>query len=391
MSDFKNKLLNLINESAPPQFANNILNYNIADEMSIVGEIAAAAPLSGMKYLGHEEGVLSFSTYQPAAVEKFAMYLDDSEYVDTYDISAVITDPMSRETKEVNEIDLDNARESQFIEYFVDVIIDSSQVAYNDIYVNPISNYVNDISQNPFVYSVDNNDNINSQYDNDNDYEDEDEDEDAEFGDITGYDALDIDETPLLIHISSVKSYSAEGDFSITIHPQDSSKILIQCNYAKIPDQYDVLRDLEILNNGDFGPQFKKEFNITKEAIYTLGDLYTTSAEYKARAADNVLDIIVETFKNEEIKHVDMFLTEITRVIKINFKGKKRIKMSCGKGYKYDAERKVCVKIGGSEMAKSRVAHRQMSRTKKALGSSYKTKILRKVRKAKRFRKLMGF
>ena len=49
-----------------------------------------------------------------------------------------------------------------------------------------------------------------------------------------------------------------------------------------------------------------------------------------------------------------------------------------------------CVKISGAEMALSRVAHRQMARTKKALGATYRTRILRKVRRAKHFRKIMG-
>ena len=52
--------------------------------------------------------------------------------------------------------------------------------------------------------------------------------------------------------------------------------------------------------------------------------------------------------------------------------------MMCRPGYKYDPERMVCVKISGSELSKSRIAHRQMSRTKKALGTGYKNKIIRK-------------
>lgn len=83
-------------------------------------------------------------------------------------------------------------------------------------------------------------------------------------------------------------------------------------------------------------------------------------------------------------------LDEVVRKIKINAKGKKRIKMKCQRGFKWDTEKRACVKIGGSEIAKMRKRLRRAVLTKRSKGAAFKTRVLRKTRKAKRFRRMMG-
>ncbi len=83
-------------------------------------------------------------------------------------------------------------------------------------------------------------------------------------------------------------------------------------------------------------------------------------------------------------------LYEVKRVIKINFRGKRRIKMQCNPGFKWDPTARTCRKISGSELATKRRSLRRAARTKKAKGASYRRKILRKTRKALRFRKALG-
>lgn len=84
------------------------------------------------------------------------------------------------------------------------------------------------------------------------------------------------------------------------------------------------------------------------------------------------------------------FLQEVRRRIKVNFRGKRRIKMQCRPGFRWDASKRSCVKITGSEVATKRKAMRKMVRTKKSKGTSFRARVLRKTRKAKRFRKSMG-
>ena len=84
----------------------------------------------------------------------------------------------------------------------------------------------------------------------------------------------------------------------------------------------------------------------------------------------------------------DYELNEVKRRIKVNAQGKKRIKMQCRKGFKWNGT--TCVKIGGTELAKQRVAKRKMVISKRSQGAALKIRVARKSRKARRFRKAFG-
>lgn len=84
----------------------------------------------------------------------------------------------------------------------------------------------------------------------------------------------------------------------------------------------------------------------------------------------------------------DEDLQEIKRRIKINSKGKRRIKMQCKKGFKFDGKK--CVKISGSELTRKRRAIRKSVRTKRSKGSGYQKRIARLRNRAVRKRKAMG-
>lgn len=92
----------------------------------------------------------------------------------------------------------------------------------------------------------------------------------------------------------------------------------------------------------------------------------------------------------ETIEDANGMVNEVVRKIKINFRGKKRVKMKCARGFKWNGEKRTCEKIGGSDLAKMRKSLRRAVLTKRSKGASYKARIVRKSRKAKRFRKMMG-
>lgn len=91
---------------------------------------------------------------------------------------------------------------------------------------------------------------------------------------------------------------------------------------------------------------------------------------------------------DEEFDEEDNMLMEVRRRIKIDSRGKKRIKMQCKPGYKWTGS--ACMKITGSELATKRKAKRKELINKKSQGSSFKIRMLRKTKKANRFRKAMG-
>lgn len=85
---------------------------------------------------------------------------------------------------------------------------------------------------------------------------------------------------------------------------------------------------------------------------------------------------------------VEETLDEVKRRIKINAKGKRRIKMQCKKGFKFDGKK--CVKISGSELVTKRRAIRKSVRTKRAKGSGFQKRVARLRNRAIKKRKGMG-
>ncbi len=81
-------------------------------------------------------------------------------------------------------------------------------------------------------------------------------------------------------------------------------------------------------------------------------------------------------------------LDEVKRRIKINAKGKRRIKMQCKKGFKFDGKK--CVKISGSELVTKRKAIRKAVRTKRSKGSGFQKRVARLRNRAIKKRNNMG-
>lgn len=106
------------------------------------------------------------------------------------------------------------------------------------------------------------------------------------------------------------------------------------------------------------------------------------------------LDALFVQFDPEEVdgayEDENGTLMEVRRTIRINSRGTKSIKMKCMPGFKWDGARKACVKITGSALAVSRKGHRKAVLTKKSKGNSFRARVVRKQKKARRFRKMMG-
>lgn len=386
MTDFKKKLSILLAETTDHMIFMDEPVYTDIDEDAIVSEISSAGPLYGLKYLGYVEGILSFSTYQKSSVTNFALFLDDNEFVDHYAISLIESTPLTHTANVVDEVDFDSMRESEFTEFFIDVAINWQYVNFNPVYVNP-QDHSSGVQPAQF-YVPQASGTTEYPYDR-NDTEFYDKDNELPVDPSPGFDAISGNEVPLLVKLSTIKSAADDGHILVTVHPKNDNEVLVQAVYTHEPDQADVLRDLDVINNLD--AVYGDKLELETEAIYKYGDKHTTAAVYTTINNSNVLNIVEVFAKDIVDAECDInLLVEITRKIKVNFRGKKRIKMQCQPGFKYDPDRMVCVKISGAELAVSRIAHRQMARTKRSLGASYRTRILRKVRRAKKFRKMMG-
>jgi len=81
-------------------------------------------------------------------------------------------------------------------------------------------------------------------------------------------------------------------------------------------------------------------------------------------------------------------ITEAKRIIKVNSKGKRRIKIQCKKGFRRTQNK--CVKISGAERTNKRRAIKKSVRTKKAKGSGFRRIVNIKTKKANKKRASMG-
>lgn len=166
--------------------------------------------------------------------------------------------------------------------------------------------------------------------------------------------------------------------------------VLFAPTYIDVEDFYDEDDVYSISESQNTDIFVKTKYNKELQEIYNVTlDCSMNEDVYLAFDVNDsrVYEVIRE---NDTVIAESHVLSEIKRKIKVNFRGIKRIKMQCSKGFKYDVERKTCVKITGGDMATMRKAHIKMARTKKSLGTSYKIRVLKKTRKAERFRKVMG-
>jgi hypothetical protein len=377
---FITKIKQLINENSySATFKDQQFSLVDHTEESIVGTLRGAAPQYGVTYVDYEEGIITFSTYTKRSVEIFCNYLDGCDDVTSYAVTVALTNGIDKSTYVDDAFDFDLQGESQFTQFFIDVIITPEIVNYSDYYVD--DNSVDDEGDEYFVYDID---------------QDSDDISDDQLDYFTsGEDVLPItktvspDNVPLLVKLSDSTSHSTFGKYNITVHPEDKSKILIQCNYSETPDEDDVEADLHDLNTGNFGDSFKDKFSLILPAKYNEGTNSTTSAIYKAKSGKDAINLIECIDHIDTIKY-DILLSELTRRVKVDFHGKRKVKMQCAPGFKYDPVRMTCTKITGAELAMSRLAHKQMVRTKNSKGQSYKRRIIFRDKRALRFRKMMG-
>lgn len=91
-----------------------------------------------------------------------------------------------------------------------------------------------------------------------------------------------------------------------------------------------------------------------------------------------------------DIEPEEDIVAEAIRKVKINALGQKRIKMQCQRGYKWDSNRRVCVKMSAKELMSRRKASKKAMIKKRSQGNTMRNKVNRSTKKAMRFRKNRG-
>lgn len=165
-----------------------------------------------------------------------------------------------------------------------------------------------------------------------------------------------------------------EGVLSVEFYNKDALEW-----FLRLLDEHELIEDYEVL--GSFEREGTLKHDILAEDAHALVVAYVVPEAidygyYEVEEADEALD--------------ESNLYEVKRIIKVNSRGVKRIKMKCNPGYKYNTATRACEKISGAELSTKRKALRRAVLTKRSMGSGFKMRMLRKTRKAKRFRKSLG-
>lgn len=322
-----------------------------------------------------EEGAMMAYTNNKVSLFQILDYLDENDDVLDYEVQFMKTDLNGVNIDVTDEIDIDDVRDMNNFFFKILIFMDPELVMFDPVYVD-IDEVIN---RNPYFDSKD------------EDPEDEYYDDEYEY---------------VYEHLSHVPEYvSWKGSMNesyILFEKKDGNAEL-----HLVPPK--TTSGNEYFDINKFNVDAAGEEHGTKKMFQDMGFTMTNQSknkdidyEMRSKPEDVIVYDIEKTNKDgdkivvhemlntitEASLHCDFStLTEIKKKVKMNFKGKKRIKMQCHKGFKYVPSRRVCVKITGSEMMDMKRSHIKASRTKKAAGTGYQKRINKKTKKAIRFRK----
>lgn len=149
----------------------------------------------------------------------------------------------------------------------------------------------------------------------------------------------------------------------------------------------------------DFTSWLDTDSNVENYEIEVLynddGTEVVSDISFEDISDDHLFEFIVTIYIDPSIVDYSMLDDEnisegVVRKIRVNSLGLKTVKMQCQKGSKWDSERRTCVMIAGQELSIKRQAIKKSILTKRAGGMTLKRRTIRKMKKADKFRKMMG-
>ena len=198
----------------------------------------------------------------------------------------------------------------------------------------------------------------------------------TEFNDgiLTEATSLELDIVGVLKSHSGSSPVNVEDDHISTMVPTKEQLDRIASDLPTSVD-YDVL----VHSSNDFanGALTVIESDLQDEVEYEINEVDVNNNT-------SMFEIVIYTYNTSSEESLD----EAKRVIKVNAKGKRRVKLQCKKGFKYTGNS--CKKISGKELVNRRSGIRKSVRTKKSLGGGFTKRVARLANRAKQKRKSMG-
>lgn len=331
--------LNKLVEQGPAKFnlqysklLQNLLEKHLKEEMEqesdLVKSLRAAAMSYGSDTGTYQDGVFVTTLKNKQASTDFALWLDSTDYVDGYEIHVLSSDQVAG-TVDTDEIEFDSITDDTLYSFEFTVYLIPDVVDYN----------------------------------------------------FDDYDALDMEDEEDSLQEACKKKKMKEQD---------------ECDDEEMLDDDDDDEDMEDdeLTEKKKCVKESRKKKMKEECDDEAMDDECEDDEEDEDEDSEDDDIDYETYESVKEskgnKKSKKSLNEVTRKIRVDARGTKTIKMKCQPGFKYNPATKTCEKITGAELAMHRKATRKALITKKNEGKALKVRVAKKIRKAKRFRKMLG-
>lgn len=376
---FVNALITEMENNIP--YADNRADISIqqtSEDSSEIQDVIAHIRSCGGDIKWIEDGAIQAYTNNKVSFFQITDYLEENDNVLDYEVQLMQVDLNGVNVDVTDTVSIDDVRDMNNFFFKIIIFMDPEIVMFDPVYVD-----IDDIiDRNPYFDS------------DDTDLELGDDEEEVQYV----YENLS--------HISEFISWKGDLKESYILFEKEDGKAelhIIPPKTTGSDEYFDINQfNVDALENHASTKMFQDMgFTMTnrsknKEIDYEMhsepSDVIVYDIENNDKEGNK---IVVQEMLNtitESTFHGDtQTLTELRRKVKINFKGKKRIKMQCNPGFKYVPERRVCVKITGSDMMDMRRAHIKAKRTKKAAGVGYQKRITKKTKRALRFRKAAGY
>lgn len=353
------------------------------NESSEIQDVISNIRMHGGDVKWIEDGAIMAYTNNKVSFLHITDYLDENDDVLDWDYQFMQTDLNGVNIDVTDEVDFDDIRDMNNFFFKIIIYMDPEVVMFDPVFVD-----IDDvIDRNPFFDEDGNRVELNA------------------YEDGQGYDEEYEYVYENLSHVSEYISWKGEMNETYFLFEKKDGKAELHLVPPKATggDEYFDINKFNVDS---------AEENGTKKMFQDMGFTMTNQSknkdidyEMRGKPEDVIVydieknnkdgsEIVVHEMLNtitESTYHGDsQSLNEIRKKVKMNFKGKKRIKMQCNKGFKYDVQRRVCTKITGSDMMDLKRQHIKANRTIKAKGVNFFNKRTRKTKKAMRFRKSGG-
>lgn len=330
-----------------------MLSMNEEADRNLALEISISSKSYGGDTIGTVNGVIATEFRNQRAACQYADWLEEQPGVEYYEISARMNDAETGREVDVTDIDLDDIQNEAAYTFVV--------LAY--LYADYTS----------FTHDID---------------QDGDVDGDDESFEVSAESVLaqyDIGELEAVMESDQIDELTKQllGRY---IKKAGQHRVNLAGKERDLDDKDTAIQRAKHDSDDESYTALSKAQDALRKQRYKVSDKSQQRAAGISAAVKRLTKESMDAFEQLEESQID----EVMRKIRVSARGLKTIKMQCGHGFKWDHSLDACVKITGAELSVMRKASRHALLTKRSEGTALKVRVKRRIRRAFKFRQMMG-